>query len=192
MDSNKLRKAVFLDRDGVINVFPGPGKFVLKWDEFIFMPQVQENLQRLRARGFFLALVTNQSGVGRGLMELGTLHEIHERMQKELNHARLDAIYYCPHHPDEGCECRKPSVFMLSRAAEEHALDLKRSFLVGDSGRDIEMGRAAGCRTALCRENLPPSIEAMQECYRPERLFKTLAEAVDWILAEETRCDTQV
>ncbi|MBI3831218.1 MAG: HAD family hydrolase [Planctomycetes bacterium] len=185
MDLRTLRKAVFLDRDGVINVFPGPGKFVLKWDEFIFMPQVQKNLQRLRARGFFLALVTNQSGVGRGLMELDTLHEIHKRMQQELDHARLDAIYYCPHHPDEGCACRKPSAFMLQQAARDHALDLTRSFLVGDSGRDIEMGRAAGCRTALCREHLPPSIEAMQERYQPERLFKTLAEAVDWILAED-------
>ncbi|MCW8131897.1 MAG: HAD family hydrolase [Planctomycetota bacterium] len=184
MPSAPKHKAVFLDRDGVINVFPGDGKFVLHYNEFIFMPQVAENLARLRAAGFLLVLVTNQSGVGRGLMKLEALHEIHDRMQDLLAASKLDGIYYCPHHPDERCRCRKPSPWMIERAAEDLQIDCARSFLVGDSGRDIEMGRAAGLRTALCRENLPPSIEAMEPRYRPEKLFKALAPAVDWILAE--------
>lgn len=177
------RKAVFLDRDGVVNVFPGPGKFVLNWAAFEFMPEVQPQLKRLREAGFFLVLVTNQSGVGRGLMTLDDLHEIHVNMQAELGAHGLDAIYFCPHHPDAGCTCRKPSPEMILRAAAEHGLELAASFLVGDSGRDIEMGRAAGVRTTLCRENLPPSIESMEARYRPERFSRSLGEAVDWILA---------
>ena len=177
-----LRRAVFLDRDGVINVFPGPGKFVLSWPEFAFMPGVHAELRRLRAAGYFLALVTNQSGVGRGLMDLETLHEIHRRMQDELGDGRLDALYYCPHHPADGCPCRKPAPWLLQRAAQEHALDLTGSFLIGDSGRDIEMGRAAGCRTALCREHLPASLEQLKPLHRPEVMFQRLKDAIDWIL----------
>lgn len=185
MPSSPLRKTVFLDRDGVINVFPGEGKYVLNWESFTFMPGVSENLMRLRSAGFLLVLVTNQAGVGRGYMKLETLHEIHARMQAQLGPARLDAIYYCHHHPDDRCPCRKPSVYMLNRAKEEHGVDFERSFLVGDSGRDIEMGRGAGCRTALCRQNLPPSIEALEPRYRPDRLFKTLDLAVNWILESD-------
>ncbi len=179
-----MRKAVFLDRDGVVNRFPGKGKFVLNWTMFEFMPEVQESVRRLRQAGFFLALITNQSGVGRALMSMADLEDIHARMQEALAGDRLDAIYFCRHHPDEGCGCRKPSPKMIQLAVEEHGLDVAKSFLVGDSGRDIEMGRAAGCRTVLCRQNLPPSIESMEPRYQPHVFAKTLPEAVDWILSQ--------
>ena len=115
-------------------------------------------------------------------MRLEDLQDIHARMQEALGEARLDGIYYCPHHPDEGCGCRKPSPEMIQCAAKEHGLDLAASFVVGDSGRDIEMGRNAGCRTVLCRRNLPPSIESMEPRYQPDVFAETLAQAVDWIL----------
>ena len=178
------KRAVFLDRDGVINVFPGPGKFVVSWEMFEFMPDLPESLRRLRERGFFLALITNQSGVGRGLMDLQTLHEIHEKMQGELGAHALDAVYFCPHHPDDGCGCRKPSPRLIQQACAEHNLDAARSFCVGDSGRDIEMGRAAGCKTVLCRENLPV-FEKLSAAHRPDRMARTLREAVDWILEQD-------
>lgn len=184
-----MRPAVFLDRDGVINRFPGPGEFVLSWDGFEFMPGVAESLRRLRAHGFRLVLVTNQSGVGRGLMSAEDLAEIHGRMQAELGDDRLDAIYHCPHHPDDGCTCRKPSPEMILRAGKDHEIEVSRSFLIGDSGRDIEMGRAAGCRTILCRENLPPSIESMRAAAQPNVFAKTLPEAVDWILEQSSNGD---
>lgn len=178
-----LRKAVFLDRDGVVNVFPGVDKFVLSWPEFHFMPQLVEQVARLRRAGFFLALITNQSGVGRGLMTLETLHEIHGNMQKLLGAEALDAIYFCPHHPDECCVCRKPSPEMIQRACREHGLDPRASFMIGDSGRDIHMGRDAGCKTILCRENLPV-LENMKPEHRPDHMEQTLARAVDWILSQ--------
>lgn len=182
MATNGLQPAVFLDRDGVINRFPGEGQFVVSWDGFEFMPEVRPSLKRLRSAGYVLVLVTNQSGVGRGLMDLDDLHEIHEKMQAELGSEALDGIFYCPHHPDDGCDCRKPSTVMIQRAAEAHGIDLPKSFLVGDSGRDIEMGRAAGCTTILCRQNLPPSIGSMQKRYQPHAFARSLPEAVDWIL----------
>jgi histidinol-phosphate phosphatase family protein len=177
-----LRPAVFLDRDGVINVFPGPGKYVLEWSQFAFMPQVRENLARLRKAGFALVLVTSQSGVGRALMTQATLDEIHTKMQEGLGTERLDAIYFCPHHPDDGCACRKPSPWMIQQAAREHGLDLQRSFVVGDTSRDIVMGRAAGCRTILCRPNLPRQEDVPPE-KRADRMVSTLAEAADWVLS---------
>lgn len=177
-----LRPAVFLDRDGVINVFPGDGKYVLEWSQFVFMPRVRECLARLRNAGFALVLVTSQSGVGRGLMTQATLDEIHARMQEGLGTERFDAIQFCPHHPDVGCPCRKPSPWMIERAAMEQGLELRRSFVVGDSSRDIVMGRAAGCRTVLCRPNLP-RIEDVPPEKRAERMFATLTEAVDWVLS---------
>lgn len=178
-----LQRAVFLDRDGVINVFPGEDKFVLAWEEFQFMPGVAEPLRRLRAHGFFLALVTNQSCVGRGLLTLDDLNAIHARMQAELGADALDAIYACPHAPGAGCTCRKPSPELIQRACREHHLDAKRSFVIGDSGRDIEMGRAAGCTTILCRQNLPDR-DKMKPQYRPDQMMRTLEEAVDWILSQ--------
>jgi histidinol-phosphate phosphatase family protein len=186
-----LRPAVFLDRDGVVNVFPGPGKFVTSWEMFQFMPGVDEQLRRLRAHGFFLALITNQSGVGRGLMELDDLHEIHDNMQKELGEHAIDAIYFCHHHPDDGCDCRKPSPAMIRRACADHQLDPAQSVMIGDSGRDIEMGRAAGCKTILCREKLPPNAEALKPEHRPDQMFKTLGEAVDWTLENIHHEDTK-
>jgi histidinol-phosphate phosphatase family protein len=175
--------AVFLDRDGVVNKFPGPGKYVLSWSEFELLPGVPEALRRLRKAGFALILVTNQSGVGRGLMRLADLQHIHERLRQTLGAAAFDAVYYCPHHPDDYCRCRKPSPEMILQAARERKLDLAKSFVVGDSGRDIEMGKAAGCRTVFCRQSLP-NPEEMPEKYRPDAFACNLSEATDWILAQ--------
>jgi histidinol-phosphate phosphatase family protein len=180
-----VKKAIFLDRDGIVNIFPGEDKFVLSWSAFCFMPELRDNLKRLRAHGYFLSLATNQSGVGRGLMTLETLNEIHANMQAELGTEAIDAIYFCPHHPDDGCACRKPSPRMILQSCAENGIDPRQSFMIGDSGRDIEMGTAAGCKTILCRANLPIR-ESMKPQHRPDQMFKTLRESVDWILANES------
>jgi histidinol-phosphate phosphatase family protein len=168
------RPAVFFDRDGVINVSPGDGKFVLTWDMFRFARGAATQLRRLRRAGFSLVLITNQSCIGRGMLTLDALHDIHRRMQEALGGSAFDAIYYCPHHPDAGCTCRKPSPALILRACAEHGLDPKASFMVGDLPRDIEMGRAAGCRTVFCGKGAGDS--------HPDHAAKTLRGAVDWIL----------
>jgi len=145
------RSAIFLDRDGVINR-DRPG-FVKSWDEFEFLPGVLRALQLLAASPYAIVIITNQSAVGRGLLTLRTLDEIHARMVQVIREAggRIDAIYYCPHHPDVGCMCRKPRPGLLLQAARDLDLCLSRSWLIGDSPRDLQAAAAVGVRAVLVR-----------------------------------------
>jgi D-glycero-D-manno-heptose 1,7-bisphosphate phosphatase len=143
--------AIFLDRDGVINRRL-MGDYVKRWDEFEFLPDIFELLPKAHAAGYLAVVITNQRGIGRGLMSGADLDRIHELMQRSLAERtgeRFDAVYHCPHDTAEGCDCRKPLPGMLHRAAAEHGIDLASSWMIGDSESDIEAGIAAGCRTAL-------------------------------------------
>ncbi len=146
----KPRRAVFFDRDGVINGSPGEGSYVLSWWDFQFEPGSIEVLTWLKKQGYFLVLVTNQQCVGRGLITAEQLDAIHERMQAELGpKAAFDAIYYSPHLKKENSPMRKPAPGMVLAAQAEHNLDLATSWLVGDHDRDIELARNAGIGTAV-------------------------------------------
>ena len=141
-----MRPAFFFDRDGVVNVSPGGG-YVLRWEDFHFNDGVVEALAWLRRKGFVLVLVTNQQGVGKGLMTQAALDDIHARMQAALTEhgAQFDAIYACTClKSNPKCLCHKPSPEMALRAAMEHDLDLAKSWMIGDHDRDIEMARNAG------------------------------------------------
>lgn len=140
------RPAVIFDRDGVVNLSPGPG-YVLRWQDFHFSPGITAALALCRARGYATILATSQQGVGKGLMSQAELDRIHANMQEALkpHDAHFDGIYACTClKTDPGCTCRKPSAEMVLRAAADHGLDLSRSILVGDADRDIEMGVNAG------------------------------------------------
>lgn len=150
--SNSMKRAaIFLDRDGVIN-HDRPG-FVKSWAEFEFLPGVLDALRLLAATPYAIVVITNQSAVGRGLLTLQTLDEIHARMLQVIRAAggRVDAIYYCPHHPDAGCLCRKPRPGLLLQAARDLDLDLSRCWLIGDSPRDLRSAAAAGVQAILVR-----------------------------------------
>jgi histidinol-phosphate phosphatase family protein len=141
-----MRPAFFFDRDGVVNVSPGDG-YVLRWEDFHFSEGVIDALAWLRKRGFVLILVTNQQGVGKGLMSQATLDDIHARMQGELEKhgAQFDAICACTClKSDPDCRCHKPSPQMALEAANELDLDLAKSWLIGDHDRDIQMAMHAG------------------------------------------------
>lgn len=144
------RPAVFLDRDGVINRRV-EGDYIKKWSEFHFLPGVAEGIRLIKSIGFAVVIVTNQQGIGRGLMTKEDLEEIHSRMLMVLDRdgAHVEAVYYCPHLADSGCKCRKPEPGLLLLAADELYLDLPRSYMVGDSPSDIEASRRAGCRPVL-------------------------------------------
>jgi len=144
-----MRKAVFLDRDGVINRSPPEHDYVKRWEEFHFLPGVPEAIKKLNRAGFLTIVVSNQRGIARGLFTEEDLEDIHNRMLDELRSsgAHIDAIYHCPHDVDEGCGCRKPEPGMILRAAKDHDIDLACSFMVGDSTADVEAGRRAGVRT---------------------------------------------
>lgn len=156
------RAAVFLDRDGVINERL-PGAYVRSYGQFRFLRGARAGLRLLRGAGYVLIAVTNQRGIGRGLMTEGELAEVHRRMQADLARAgaALDDILHCPHDLDAGCDCRKPRPGMLVRAIARHRVDAARSWIVGDSLSDLEAGGAAGVRGILVAHGggaVPPGV----------------------------------
>ncbi|MCI0426762.1 MAG: lipopolysaccharide heptosyltransferase II [Nitrospiraceae bacterium] len=180
---------VFLDRDGTLNYDPGYLKVAAKLK---LLAGVGPALARLKRAGARLVVVTNQSGVGRGIVTLKDLEAIHARLQGllEQEDAALEAIYFCPHHPDDGCRCRKPNVGMVERAVSELQLDLRRSYLIGDHARDIQLAHRVGAKAIL----LTPALVDAQALARlkveqamPDAVTKSMAEAVDWILDDAAK-----
>ncbi len=145
-----MNKAVFLDRDGVLNRKAPEGEYVTRWEELEFLPRVAEATASLVKAGFLVIVVSNQRCVSKGLLTVHELDSIHQRMRHELAAAGavITDIYYCPHDTQPPCSCRKPAPGMLLTAAREHEVDLMGSWMIGDSDADVEAGKKAGCRTA--------------------------------------------
>lgn len=179
-----VRKAVFLDRDGVINRKAPENQYITAWEQVEFLPGVGEALRQLQQSGFLLIIVTNQSAVSRNELTVEVLESIHEEMVRCLaqESVTIDAIYYCPHDRNGDCQCRKPRPRMLLQAAEEHEIDLQQSWMVGDAATDIEAGRAAGCRTVWLR---PENFDGESP---PQAEFSTtsIQEAACWILGVDS------
>jgi D-glycero-D-manno-heptose 1,7-bisphosphate phosphatase len=154
------RKAVFLDRDGVINTKLPEDRYVTAPSEFHLLEGVVEALLTLKELGYLLVVTTNQRGVGRGFMTPEDLDRVHRYMEQELNKrgVMLDRICHCPHRRSEACSCRKPEPGMIVTAAKDLGIDVAESYMVGDSPSDIEAGRRAGTRTVLIgkREDADP------------------------------------
>ncbi|MGN1381693.1 MAG: D-glycero-beta-D-manno-heptose 1,7-bisphosphate 7-phosphatase [Eubacterium sp.] len=176
------QKAIFLDRDGTINRYVG---FLRDIDQFELIPGVADAIKRINNSGYLAIVVTNQPVIARGEVTWEELQQIHNKMETLLGAegAYLDAIYFCPHHPDKGfegeipelkidCSCRKPKPGMLLKAAEDFNIDLKSSWMIGDGRNDIEAGRNAGCRTILLTE------KPEQESFGQDLSAKTLNDAV--------------
>ena len=145
-------RAVFLDRDGTM---AKDVPYCNCPEDFQLFPSTAKAIRLLSEHGFKIIVITNQSGIARGYFTEETLAKIHKKMKKELARegARIDAIYYCPHHPDDNCNCRKPGTALVLQAAKDFDIDLKRSYMVGDLPMDVGLGRAAGCRTVLVDTN---------------------------------------
>jgi histidinol-phosphate phosphatase family protein len=143
--------AIILDRDGVLNRKPPRAQYVRSWEQWEWLPGSLEALRLLHEARYRVIIVSNQAGIGRGVMTEADLHGIHARMKSDVERAggRIDAIYYCPHDWDEGCECRKPKPGMLFQAQKDHHLDLSRIYFIGDDERDLMAADAAECRSAL-------------------------------------------
>lgn len=143
------KPAIFLDRDGTLNE---PVGFVNHISLFRLFPWSTEAIRLINREGFLAVIVTNQSGVARGLYTEALVQEVHQRLEATLSEsdAHLDGIYYCPHAPlQETCDCRKPRPGMLRRAEQDLGVDLSRSVVIGDSYTDLEMGWSVGARSAL-------------------------------------------
>ena len=145
----KMKKAIFLDRDGVINL--ERKDYVKSIKEFQIRDDVPKAIAVLKQKGFLVIVITNQSAINRKLLKIEVLNEIHDHLQKILrdNNTSIDYFYFCPHKPDEKCECRKPNPGMLLKAAQEHNIEMNQSFMIGDSLTDIQAAEKAGCKGIL-------------------------------------------
>jgi histidinol-phosphate phosphatase family protein len=187
-----LEKAIFVDRDGVINKDPGGWTrydYVTKWDEFHFLPGVFEALRRLKEHGYKVIVISNQAGVGKGYFREEELREIDRRMVDEVRRrgADIEASYYCVHAEADGCACRKPKTGLFDRAMEAYAIDLKKACFIGDTRRDIIAGHNAGLETALVLtgKTSPKDVDAWD--VRPDYMGRDLRDAVEWVLTREPR-----
>ena len=170
-------RAVFLDRDGTI---ASDVHYCRRVEDFRLFPSVPDAVKLLNDNGFRVVVITNQSGIARGYFTEDTLNDIHRKLKDELakSNAYVDGIYYCPHHPDDKCDCRKPKTGLFKDVAQAFDIDLSRSFGVGDSAMDIEAGKALGCKTILIgNSNRGENINCSPDC-----ISKTLYGAVRWIM----------
>lgn len=189
------RPAVFMDRDGTISEEVG---YVNHLSRYRLLPRSLEAIRLVNEAGLLAVVTTNQSGVARGYFSQALVEEVHARLRAltAAGGARLDAIYYCPHHPAEGsppwravCDCRKPKPGMIQRAAREHDIDLRNSFVVGDSVVDIEAGATAGVPGVLVLTGYGRGlVEHQRERFRtpPAHTADDLLDAVRWILERKT------
>ncbi|MFZ5917859.1 MAG: D-glycero-beta-D-manno-heptose 1,7-bisphosphate 7-phosphatase [Chloroflexota bacterium] len=181
-------KVVFLDRDGVI--CHNRPDHVKNWDEFLFLERSREAIARLTQAGLPVVIVTNQSAINRGLTTVEAVEQIHQRMVAELeaHGGRVAGVYYCPHRPDEGCECRKPRPGLLLQAARELGISLQDSYLVGDAVSDIQAAQAAGVPAymVLTGRGQQQYLESIRQGMGDFRPTLDLWQAVDSILRLES------
>lgn len=142
---NTHRRAAFVDRDGTLIE---EVNYLSRIEDLRLFPFTYEAVGLLKAAGFLIIVVTNQSGIGRGIYDEAAMHAIHDEMQVRLD-GMIDAFYHCPHLPCDGCACRKPGLGMIRSAQSEFNIDLAQSWMIGDKKLDIETGRNAGTRTAM-------------------------------------------
>jgi D-glycero-D-manno-heptose 1,7-bisphosphate phosphatase len=177
--ADQRRAALFLDRDGVINV---EVDHLHRVEDVALIDGVAEAILRVNRAGVPVVVVTNQAGIGRGLYGEADFAAVTACIAEKIAPATIDATYHCPHHPDAGCECRKPKIAMLVRAAEEARIDLERSILVGDKRSDLDAARAAGCTAVLVRTGYGAKVEADGGPRVWDAIFDSLGDAVPWIL----------
>jgi D-glycero-D-manno-heptose 1,7-bisphosphate phosphatase len=179
-----VRKALFLDRDGVINVDAG---YVHKPEQVVFTDGIFDLCRAAKALGYLLIVITNQSGIGRGYYSEEDFHHLMRWMQERFaqEHCALDSYYFCPHHPEHGlghyrqeCACRKPKPGMLHQARDQFNIDLSQSYIIGDHGRDVLAGKAAGCSTIFMDYDYRKEITPV---FYPHYTCHSLAEAIAWL-----------
>ena len=177
--ADDLGPAVFIDRDGTII---HDADYCSDPQQVKLFPRIAEALKRLKSHGFKLIIITNQSGIGRGFFSLEQYRAVEAEILRQLGNDLVDATYFCPHVPDDGCDCRKPESGMILQAAREHRVDLRRSFLIGDKESDAECGQNAAVRTIRVRTGLDrETIDSVADW-----VAEDLPEAVEIILNQQS------
>ena len=178
-----LRKVVFIDRDGVINV--DLWKYVEKWKEFRFEKGALEALKTLTDKSFNIFIISNQAGVGDGIFSEAAMWQVHEKMIAALakRDIKIRGTRYCPHGKKEKCDCRKPKTQLLEKAVANIAFDRKKTYFVGDKLSDLETGKNFGIKTILVRTGYGQETEEkLTKKLQPDHVVNNLKDAVPWIL----------
>ncbi len=180
-------KVVFLDRDGVINRYPGDRFYVTSLKKFKFLPGVKSEIAKLTQAGFKLFIASNQAGVGRGIYALRTLEAITAKMLLEIEKAggKIDRVYYCIHRKDAGCLCRKPKPGLLKKAAKEFKFSLKHSYFIGDTIRDVITAERAGCKSILVLSGKEKLANQKNWEARPDFIFKNFKASANFLLKQK-------
>jgi D-glycero-D-manno-heptose 1,7-bisphosphate phosphatase len=187
-------KTVFLDRDGVIN--EDRPDYVKAWTEFEFLPGSLEAIKLLNTSGYNVIIITNQSVINRGMVTEAGLQAIHQNMASAvLDHGgRLEAIYHCPHAPENQCDCRKPEPGLIYRARADYGIDLSQACMIGDNLKDIECGRRSGCgRVILVRTGHGRESERLcrKKGIQPDHVADDLMAAAQWLLGKSSKLKAQ-
>jgi len=184
-------KVIFLDRDGVINKYPGDTKYVTDWSEFEFLPGTLDAIRKLTEDNFKIFIISNQAGISKGIYSQEKLDEITKNMlgQIENSSGKIQEVLYCIHQDEDNCSCRKPKIGSIKKAIRSLGIDmsnLNSSYFIGDTTRDIQTGKTAGLKTILVfsGKEKPKNRDSWQVL--PDFLAKDLSEAVDKIIFKES------
>jgi D-glycero-D-manno-heptose 1,7-bisphosphate phosphatase len=182
-------KAIFLDRDGVINKDPGFGDYIKSWEEFEFLPGAIDAIKLLNKHGYEIFVISNQAGVAKGLFSQENLRDITKNMLKaiEAKGGKIRSISYCTHASDAGCDCRKPNTGLIKNATKGLDIDFKNTYFIGDSRLDVGVGKNIGCKTILLLTGKENADDAKSWAHKPDFMKKDLMEAVKWVLKEEQK-----
>lgn len=181
MNKEYLQKVVFLDRDGVINKCAKEHEYIREWDKFIFLPKVETAIKILNSHGYHCILITNQRGVGRGIMTMEQVNQIHNNMKQYLSShsGKIKDIFICPHN--EPCDCRKPNIGLFLQAEKKYDFDKKKVYMIGDQQTDIIAGKRYGIHTIF----ISKTRQELQE--QPDFSCKDLYEAVKILIEKERK-----
>jgi D-glycero-D-manno-heptose 1,7-bisphosphate phosphatase len=178
---------IFLDRDGVINEFPGIGKYLVKKEDFRFIPGSIDAIRRLTQAGLEIFVVSNQGCVSRGLISLEELNEMTDEMKDDIEAAggKISRVFYCLHQKSDNCDCKKPKTKLFLEAVKGRKVDFKDVYFIGDSREDIEAGKALGCNAILVLSGRTQPADMATFEPKPDAVKNDLLEAVTWILSKK-------
>ncbi len=178
-----MKKAVFLDRDGTINVDTG---YLSDPDGLVIIRGAKKGIKLLKKNGFMVFIITNQSGVGRGYFSLEQLASVNQRLLEELSKdgIEIDDVRFCPHHPQQKCACRKPEPGLVVDLIERYGVDAENSYFVGDKMLDVKTGKNVGCRTILISDDSGFIFEEEDDWTPPDFIAKNLHEGAKWIIKD--------
>lgn len=180
-------KVIFLDRDGVINKYPGDNKYVTSLKAFRFLPRAKEAIAELHRNKFKIFIISNQGGINKGIFSRETLDCITKKMLEGIRASggHIDGVYYCIHRREENCFCRKPKTGMIDIIRKDNHIDLKNSFFIGDTIRDIDTAKAAGCKSILVLSGKEKLDNSKDWQTKPDFVFQDLYAATRFILNQK-------